>query len=125
MRPVTGTCKFCRQVVTFQWPDEREITPEQTANEAIRACDCESAQWWKDRDYKLTAVKERIENMLEDEDGHYAAKVFAEYAKDVYDGNIYKISIDTGTGIKAEMRRSKDNTIKITRKTVEVRDATV
>lgn len=121
----TGECKFCHQINTFQWSKGMALTDDKTIEEATLACNCESANWYKDRNFKVTAAKERISDMFGDEDGHYAGKVFENYVTDIYDGNIYQISVDTGTGIKGVMKKGKDNTIKISRKVVEVRDETI
>lgn len=125
MRTVTGECKFCHQYNVFRWSAEFEPTEEERLEEGTLACKCESAQWYSERTYKLNATVERIENMLQAPEENIAKDILTDAAIRIIDDDIYSISINIGNGVKVDMKRGKENTVKIKRQEVETREETV
>ncbi len=127
MQTLTGCCKYCGQVNTFQWADGKYITDFEIEREATLACNCEEAVYFKERDYKITAAIERLSNILNngDEQEGQAFHILEKTVPLIYDQEIYSISIDVGTGVKVDLKRGKEGQIKIKRREVEIKEETV
>lgn len=121
----TGQCKFCHQINVIKWVAAYEPDDDDLLEEGTKACNCDEAKWYADRSYKVNAAVERIENMLTTPEENEARKIMSEAAVKIYDGNIYSISVNVGNGVKVDMKRGKENTIKIKRQEVETREETV
>lgn len=118
----TGTCRFCQQTKIIELEEgDLDLSPEkelEMLNEkATRACDCEAAQHY-------TKVQESKENAslqiqaLFESDHQEMGQILIDAIDPVMDGKIKSVSIKAGenTVISATIKRTKDGTIRATRK---------
>lgn len=100
----TAECKFCRQIVSFEWPDETPLATDEAIEEASKHCHCESGRWYQDREYKVTAAKEAIDRLFTRAEEKVAAKLMKEFLYPIFDNQIYSVSINIGNGCRAEIK---------------------
>lgn len=121
----TAPCKFCGQINVIKWFASYEPDDDDLIEEGTKACKCDEAKWYAEREFKINAAVERIENMLQTPEEVEARKILTNAAAKIYDGNIYSLSINIGNGVKVDMKKGKENTVKIKRQEVETREETV
>lgn len=125
LKPLIAECKYCKQMVTFNWNDHAYISEEDMREQATLACTCESAVWHRERSEKITAAQERIEDMLKADDEQAAKAIMYDNVHNIYDGKIYSINVNIGNGGTILMKKSKDNGIKLKRTDKEDREEIV
>lgn len=105
MLKVTGGCKYCGQVATFEVPDawEDRLTEEFLTEEATKRCNCVEALTASEKDNARIRAEKYVDRCLED-------KVIADFAKDaiphVIQGKIEAITINVGLGEKLVLKTS-------------------
>lgn len=120
MEVKTGECRFCKQINSFQWAGNRIPTDEDLAEEGTRACTCEAAREYRDREYKINAAAECLDRILPNKEEEPANVLLKNSLPYIADGRIFQISINIGNGTKVKMQKSAD-AIKINRTDTESR----
>ena len=105
MLKVTGACKYCGQVATFEVPDAwgDRLTEEFLTEEATKRCNCVEAQTAAGRDNARIRAEKYVDRCIED-------KEIAGFVKDaipyVIKGKIEAITINVGLGEKLVLKTS-------------------
>lgn len=124
MKTFTGECKFCKQINAFEWTGDSIPTKEQLAEEGTRACSCEAAECYRDREYKINAAIECLDRILPNADEESAKVLLQNATPYIARGAFSQISINIGNGTTVKMKLANDS-IKVNRTDTSSRQETV
>lgn len=118
----TGLCRFCQQSKIIELEEgDLGLLPEQEEEmldeKATRACDCEAARQYTHIQESKENVSLQIQALFES-DHQEMGQLLIDAIEPVSEGKIKSVSIKAGeeTVISATIKRTKDGTIRATRK---------
>lgn len=124
MKTMTGECRFCKQINAFEWAGDKIPSEEDLKEEGTRACTCEAAREWRDREYKIAAAEECLDRILPNPEEQTAKDIMKKAVQHISNGGIYSININIGNGTKVKMQQAGD-AIKVNRTDTNTRQETV
>lgn len=124
MQTKTGECKFCKQINAFEWVGDTIPTAEELIEEGTRACNCEAAREYRDREYKINAAAECLDRILPGTEEEPAKIMMKNAIPYIANGSFSQISINVGNGTKVKMQMAGE-AIKVNRTDTSSRQETV
>lgn len=108
MVTVTGACKFCGQIATFQVPDGWEDSEETITQEATRRCKCQEAIIYSERE----SARNRADRYIDECVSGSIAELAKQAVPLVINQTIESIMINAGLGEKLTLKSSTKKYIK-------------
>lgn len=107
MTTVTGTCKFCRQIGTYEVPDVIAESQDKIDAEVTRRCNCEASRIDQARSNAQYRAEKYIDSCLDGDAAELAKQAVPLVIRNEIDG----LTINVGLGVKLVMKSSANKLI--------------
>ncbi len=110
MKQITGGCRFCGQFLTFEVPDSFDTEDlNLLSDETVKHCTCNESRDFRAMQSARNSTEDYIDRYFQ---GSPVAGVAKAAITPVINGDIERITIDAGLGVKLELKTSSKKFIK-------------
>ena len=117
----TSACKYCGQIITFEFESDEKLSEKERIKEATKRCNCDESIEFRVQEEKKEKALNNIETlfgyMAEEKDriSENIVEILKMLAEQICERKLKKASIEITSGTKAVISRTTKGEIKISR----------